>query len=330
MLENNVLSSIAKDINNDPDTETKCNYIMIQSIGVSFGREDNSAIANIYEAMPQLPKQRYGPDILDIKNPTEFLERFSRLCLFGIKVVPEIRLSISHTYKNGEGVLEFEIKFPKKFLNEDEAGVNQVIQIKDQIEKIEDVNENHFSNENEQSLFTSLTNLNGSGVLPIRNPTEFLEKVSKLCLFGLKLIPGLLFNLAHAPNNGEEFVQFEMKVPKKFLNEDKDTIHTSTDMKDQNERRKETATEKNSPTEQSLFTSMKYLWAKSSSYATKKEHSQAMQVNTNFNNDGNLTTVEVGGCNVCGDKASKYCHYGGRSCQSCRAFFRRSVLKSSR
>ena len=34
-------------------------------------------------------------------------------------------------------------------------------------------------------------------------------------------------------------------------------------------------------------------------------------------------------CGVCGDKASKFIHYGGRSCQSCRAFFRRTVAKSS-
>ena len=35
-------------------------------------------------------------------------------------------------------------------------------------------------------------------------------------------------------------------------------------------------------------------------------------------------------CKVCGDVASIHIHYGGRSCQSCRAFFRRSVVKFSR
>ena len=34
-------------------------------------------------------------------------------------------------------------------------------------------------------------------------------------------------------------------------------------------------------------------------------------------------------CRVCGDEASKFIHYGGRSCQSCRAFFRRTVEKQS-
>ena len=31
-------------------------------------------------------------------------------------------------------------------------------------------------------------------------------------------------------------------------------------------------------------------------------------------------------CKVCGDMASKHTYYGGRSCQSCRQFFRRSVI----
>ena len=35
-------------------------------------------------------------------------------------------------------------------------------------------------------------------------------------------------------------------------------------------------------------------------------------------------------CKVCGDKASNHIHYGGRSCHSCRAFFRRGVEAASR
>ena len=35
-------------------------------------------------------------------------------------------------------------------------------------------------------------------------------------------------------------------------------------------------------------------------------------------------------CKVCGDKASNHTHYGGRSCHSCRAFFRRTVEVLSR
>ena len=35
-------------------------------------------------------------------------------------------------------------------------------------------------------------------------------------------------------------------------------------------------------------------------------------------------------CKVCGDKASKHSYYGGKSCPSCRQFFRRSVKAFSR
>lgn len=35
-------------------------------------------------------------------------------------------------------------------------------------------------------------------------------------------------------------------------------------------------------------------------------------------------------CKVCGAESSKFIHYGGRGCQSCRAFFRRIVEKRNR
>jgi len=45
-----------------------------------------------------------------------------------------------------------------------------------------------------------------------------------------------------------------------------------------------------------------------------------------FTNDCNSSKK----CKVCGDKESKHVHYGGRSCQSCRAFFRRYVKTLTR
>ena len=35
-------------------------------------------------------------------------------------------------------------------------------------------------------------------------------------------------------------------------------------------------------------------------------------------------------CKICGEFATKHVHYGARSCQSCRAFFRRAVNKFKR
>ena len=39
------------------------------------------------------------------------------------------------------------------------------------------------------------------------------------------------------------------------------------------------------------------------------------------------TDEKVMECPICGDVATKYRHYGARSCQPCRAFFRRSVIR---
>ena len=35
-------------------------------------------------------------------------------------------------------------------------------------------------------------------------------------------------------------------------------------------------------------------------------------------------------CKVCGNEADRYVYYGGKSCASCRGFFRRSVVQFSR
>ena len=56
-----------------------------------------------------------------------------------------------------------------------------------------------------------------------------------------------------------------------------------------------------------------------------------------LNDSNNMTGIIFEGnqilshlCKVCGDEASKHSYYGGRSCPSCRAFFRRRVKKLSR
>ena len=55
-------------------------------------------------------------------------------------------------------------------------------------------------------------------------------------------------------------------------------------------------------------------------YNTVKEKRKAEE---NLHNDSIL-------CKVCGDGATKYNHYGGRSCAGCRAFFKRSVEQYKR
>ena len=58
----------------------------------------------------------------------------------------------------------------------------------------------------------------------------------------------------------------------------------------------------------------------------KRSKAEKIQRKQHKKNDGILLEI----CKVCGDSASAHIHYGGRSCPSCRAFFRRSVQKFSR
>ena len=55
-------------------------------------------------------------------------------------------------------------------------------------------------------------------------------------------------------------------------------------------------------------------------------------LNKSHNNQGldgdeveTMTELNHSSCKVCGDLASDYSHYGGKSCYSCRIFFKRSV-----
>ena len=60
------------------------------------------------------------------------------------------------------------------------------------------------------------------------------------------------------------------------------------------------------------------------------ENNAKIELNENDDKTKETEDDAVKLCPVCGDTASSHTHYGGRSCASCRAFFRRSVIKQSR
>ena len=64
-----------------------------------------------------------------------------------------------------------------------------------------------------------------------------------------------------------------------------------------------------------------------------KERKASKDYSLSHTNDDNIsdsTCSNSDSCPICGDNATKYVHYGSRSCQACRAFFRRSATWISR
>ena len=66
-------------------------------------------------------------------------------------------------------------------------------------------------------------------------------------------------------------------------------------------------------------------------YDRIQSHIQKFHEQRKFNEGVKLSSgLEYSCCRICGDAATKYSHYGGRSCFSCRIFFKRSVELSNR
>ena len=90
--------------------------------------------------------------------------------------------------------------------------------------------------------------------------------------------------------------------------------------RDENTRRREKIQKRNRNTKKSVR-------PKSSVLNRRRGHENLSTLsNKRQEDDSDLSAF----CKVCGDKASTHVHYGGRSCASCRAFFRRSVEAKAR
>ena len=165
------------------------------------------------------------------------------------------------------------------------------------------------------------------------------------CLSNVQHLEDMSFSLSNTKTNGQEFIKIELLIPRNSLgdcnrviekhgknNEVKLTVNTSN-TSSQNQR-------KNSASQ--------YSDQSTSSNPRKKFHvklpsNEKIQIHTMerkslYSNlpekrcsskrkleEGEIESSSL--CGVCGDKATKFIHYGGRGCQSCRAFFRRTVEK---
>ena len=152
-------------------------------------------------------------------------------------------------------------------------------------------------------------------------------------------------SLSNTKTNGQEFIKIELLIPRKSFRE-----------QDQEKNKRIKDDDEKSTVNKSRKKSKKQLDNSASQYSNHNANSkprkngrknlpsndehlahkmERQSLNTNLPekkgsikrslDEGELDTLSL--CGVCGDKATKFNHYGGRGCQSCRDFFRRTVKK---
>ena len=176
------------------------------------------------------------------------------------------------------------------------------------------------------------------------------------CLSSVQHLEDMKFNLSNIKTDGEEFVKIELLIPRKSFAEgiqgsnkcgkkDDEKMNISNSFpKNEIVNSLEQCVDQNTTSKRILSHDLK-------KSIRKNVHSVKLPANEEILEDALSTeslysslSENIGSpkrkhveqewqssklCGVCGDKASKFIHYGGRSCQSCRAFFRRTVAKSS-
>ena len=185
-----------------------------------------------------------------------------------------------------------------------------------------------------------------------------VDDVVSSCLSSVQHLEDMKFNLSNIKSDGEEFVKIELLIPRKSFAEgiqgsnkcgkkddEKIVINTSNSFpKNEIVNSLEQSLDQNTTSKRISSHDLK-------KSIRKNVHSVKLPANEEILEDALSTeslysslSENIGSpkrkqveqewessklCGVCGDKASKFIHYGGRSCQSCRAFFRRTVAKSS-
>ena len=156
-----------------------------------------------------------------------------------------------------------------------------------------------------------------------------LDEVVKTILTGVQDLTDMEFNISNSIGNGNEFIKIEVKIPRSsLLKRDASQIQNNIDKMERKPKIDKTthskricSTERQMPSEalkttENFFTTTKPV--------TQLSPEPLKLLRTKLSSE-ELEYTEP--CKVCGGISSKFMHYGGRSCPSCRAFFRRTVEK---
>ena len=163
------------------------------------------------------------------------------------------------------------------------------------------------------------------------------------CLSSVTHLDDMSFSLSNTKTNGQEFIKIELLIPRKSFREHEQG--TKKRIKDDDEKLTVSLPQNisgNQLNNSASYCSDRYTNSKprQNGYknlpSTEELKAYAMEKTSLTINlpekkgsiKRKLDKVELESvCGACGDKATKFTHYGGRSCQSCRAFFRRTVEK---
>ena len=195
------------------------------------------------------------------------------------------------------------------------------------------------------------------------NRTSSLDEGLKLCISGLE------FSISNTKTNGDNIIRIELKIPNdSSVKQEKknDTNNKDDEARKIEVGRSLDNVQKRIVSDPSLTPSINFT-SNSTIHEFQREIQRAspslkvrrmdkktlrQSVRSNSSDDSGISTsdhhipmapskyqkrkldeektVSSEICRICGDEASKFIHYGGRSCQSCRAFFRRTVEKQSK
>ena len=170
-----------------------------------------------------------------------------------------------------------------------------------------------------------------------------VDEVVRSCLSNVQHLDDMSFSLSNTKTNGQEFIKVELLIPRKSFKEndqgtnkpiknddEKFTVNNSQNFYE-NQLNNSVSQRSNHNTNSKPRKNGRKNLPPNSELQTYKMDRKSLNTNLPEKKGSRKRKLDKEDleslCSVCGDKATKFNHYGGRGCQSCRAFFRRTVEK---